>query len=171
MKKIIYILIVSMLAFSSCTLFDLQSRAKHTHLNKVPVNDPLIVNIHDDFAIADQEDLPVAIIEKKANKPAPDVEPAMDFSEIQRKAAPIFRSIEKKASLRHLNTAFKAQVSSKPASENQSIDIGELLIWVLIFAVILAVLSYLLPGLISLFIGLLIVVLIVMAIVYLAGAM
>lgn len=170
MKNSTFILIAALLILSSCSVFDFQSRAKHSHLNLVPVNESVTaislnepdVNLNvEDVVLADvipEQDL----LEIPANK---EFEPIVK-AQPQRFAKP-FRT---PSVIRDFNKAFKAQARANPASENQSIDIVTLLIWVLVIAVILALLGVLIPDLWSVFIGLLLVVLIVMAIIYLAGA-
>ncbi|HBG71166.1 MAG: hypothetical protein A2W93_12510 [Bacteroidetes bacterium GWF2_43_63] len=170
MKNSTFILIAALLILSSCSVFDFQSRAKHAHLNKVPVNESVTaididepdVNLNvENVVLADvlpEQDM-LEMPDYKESEPIVKAEP-------QRFAKPF----KTPSVIRDFKKAFKAQAKANSASENQSIDIVTLLIWVLVIAVILALLGFLLPNLWSVFIGLLLVVLIVMAIIYLAGA-
>lgn len=169
MKKIWFILIVIAFSLGSCTLFDLQSRAKHAHLNKVPVNESVAENtviVEPNIEILSPEVVSDNIV-------LPESKPVIESrnSEPVAVSNPMFHQVQKKVAVRHLTSAFRAHVQSQKATSEQSIDPVTLLVWVLIIAVILALLGMLIPNLLEVFIGLLLVVLIVMAILYLAGSM
>lgn len=171
MKKIWFLLLVFVMALGSCTMFDLQSRAKHAHLNKVPVNESVESNIAHFETMAEvipSEDVSDNVV-------IPESKPAVEISKSKTPVVavsnPMFHQVQKNASVRQLTSAFRAHVKSQKATSEQSIDPVTLLVWVLIIAVILALLGMLIPNLLEVFIGLLLVVLIVMAIMYLAGSM
>lgn len=169
MKKIWFILIVIAFSLGSCTLFDLQSRAKHAHLNKVPVNESVAektVIVEPNIEILSPEVVSDNIV-------LPESKPVIESrnSEPVAVSNPMFHQVQKKVAVRHLTSAFRAHVKSHKALSEQYIDPVTLLLWVLVIAVILALLGYLLPNLWTIFIGLLLVVLIIMVIIYLAGSM
>lgn len=171
MKKSTLILLASILVLSGCSVFDLQSRAKHSHLNKVPVNGTTSVSTHNtpylamdskDTAVIEMISEPDQIIvsEETFQKPSAN-------TVAKRKVNPV-KSIDV---LRDFKKTFRAQAKAQPANDHQSIDPVTLLIWVLVIAVVLALLGYLIPVLWNVLIFVLLVVLLVMAILFVAGNM
>ena len=169
MKKTTLILLASILVLSGCSVFDLQSRAKHAHLNKVPVNETTSVSTHNNpyLAIDAKDTAAIEMISKPdpiIASDEPDQKPA-ENTVAKRKVNPV-KSIDV---LRYFNKTFKAQAKAQPANDHQSLDPVTLLIWVLVIAAILALLGYLVPVLWDVVILVLCVMLIIFLILFVSS--
>jgi len=141
-KKSALILLAAIFIFSGCSVFDLQSRARHSHLNKVPVNETTSFYIHNN------PDLAMNPVDTAENEMIPKPNQFVVSGETDQKPA------ENTISKRRVNPAksmdlfrdfkktFSAQAKAPTANDHQSIDPVTLLIWVLVIAVILALLGY-----------------------------
>lgn len=169
MKKTTLILLASILVLSGCSVFDLQSRAKHSHLNKVPVNGTASVSTHNNaYQAMNSNDTAVIEIISESNpviaSDEPDRKPAAN-TVAKRKVNPV-KNIDV---LRDFNKTFRAQAKAQPANDHQSLDPVTLLIWVLVIAAILALLGYLVPVLWDVVILVLCVMLIIFLILFVSS--
>jgi len=168
-KKTTLILLASILVLSGCSVFDLQSRAKHSHLNKVPVNGTASVSTHNNaYQAMNSNDTAVIEIISESNpviaSDEPDRKPAAN-TVAKRKVNPV-KNIDV---LRDFNKTFRAQAKAQPANDHQSLDPVTLLIWVLVIAAILALLGYLVPVLWDVVILVLCVMLIIFLILFVSS--
>ena len=172
-KKIAYILIVSMLVLSSCSVFNLRDKSQHAHLNKVPVNEKVLVAEVNPEEISQPAEIDVQKLAKVDHVTTAPEQPKPVLNLPVKKVNPVkaTKQIAKNVIGRTVHQGSKASTVNKTAEADQNIDIVTLLIWVLVISVILALLGVLIPTLWEVFIGLLLVVLIIMAIMYLAGSM
>lgn len=169
MKKLTLILLASILVLSGCSVFDLQSRAKHSHLNKVPVNGTTSVSTHNNPYLA--TDLKDSAVIEVISEPdqiyalnEPDRKPA-ENTVAKRNVDPV----KSNDVFRDFNKIFRTQAKAQPANDHQSIEPGTLLLWVLAIAVILILLGYLAPVLWTVVIFALLVLLIIIAILFVAS--
>jgi len=168
-KKTTLILLASILVLSGCSVFDLQSRAKHSHLNKVPVNGTASVSTHNNaYQAMNSNDTAVIEIISESDpviaSDEPDMKPAANTVS-KRKVNPV-KSIDV---LRDFNKTFRTQAKAQSANDHQSIDPVTVLIWVLVIAVILALLGYFVQALWTVLIFILIIALVFFLITFVAS--
>ena len=153
----------------SCNTFNSASKARYSHLKKVPVNENLSENKVSfeqkekikDVAKADLEIDTAKIFSETLTQPDEDVV-------MLNKTAVNYGKKNANAVQKGLNLALLAkskQYAPKASMKDKTVTI---LVIALSIAAVLILLSYLLPALINLFIGLLILAIIIIAILYIA---
>ncbi len=168
MKKSTLLLLAAILVLSGCSVFDLQSRAKHSYLNKVPANETTSV------ATQSESEQTTVINDTVVNEIFSEPEVLISENETCQKSAEKTVSKRKVNPLRSMdvirdfNKTFRAQANAQSAKDHQNIDPVTLLIWVIVIAVILVLLGYLLPVLWNVVIIVLLLLLLFMAISFVA---
>lgn len=144
--------------------------ARHSYLNKVPVNS---VQTFAEKDIPEPADIPDDAIVSYV-EPQTDVAPVDEVVVSNKKETVNNRRIERlvnKVQSRQLPTAFKSQAKAQISEHENYIDPVTLLVWVVVIALILIILGVVIPGILDIVLALLLILLLVMAIMYLAGSM
>lgn len=171
-KKALVLLFVSLLIFTGCSIFDAQSRAKHSYLKKVPVNESVsgapiflakqnnLIDIDTITPIINVENTSVSSVENSINK-----KENISKNNLSNK------NLNSAVKLKSLNKLGRLQAKSAFDNKTQYIDPVTLLIWVLVVTVILAVLGYFIPVFLDILIFVLLATLLVLAIIFVLNNM
>jgi hypothetical protein len=171
-KKALVLLFVSLLIFTGCSIFDAQSRAKHSYLKKVPVNESVsgapiflakqnnLIDIDSITPIINVENTSVSSVENSINK-----KENISKNNLSNK------NLNSAVKLKSLNKLGRLQAKSAFDNKTQYIDPVTLLIWVLVVTVILAVLGYFIPVFLDILIFVLLATLLVLAIIFVLNNM
>ena len=171
-KKALVLLFVSLLIFTGCSIFDAQSRAKHSYLKKVPVNESVsgapiflakqnnLIDIDTITPIINVENTSVSSVENSINK-----KENISKNNLSNK------NLNSAVKLKSLNKLGRLQAKSAFDNKTQYIDPVTLLIWVLVVTVILAVFGYFIPVFLDILIFVLLATLLVLAIIFVLNNM
>lgn len=165
-KHLVFFFIATLFALSSCSVFDLQSKARHAYLNKVPVNE-FSVDVRAEKTVVYEPQPDVSDLALLPENICETNQSPQQINTVQDKASDYSaKTIPAVVFVRDFEKTFRTRARAHSADDSFSIDPATLLIWVLVVAIILALLGYLLPVLWTVLIYTLAVVLIIMAILF-----